>query len=169
MAMVYIGFHISGAHYNPAVSFAMFILNRMHLHEMLKYIGAQIVGALPALGLFTIISDVLFSPEIRFDYPLIVSTGMETLLTFVLILVILTIVLLDRYKSNTHGIVMGLTLMAIVSIGGIFNPAVAVASIIVNVVGDGIFVGLYPVVVYIIGPCIASIVAAHSFRFLNEK
>jgi aquaporin Z len=170
MAMVYIGFHISGGHFNPAVSLGVFLRNKLSIHDMFMYMGSQLVGALCALGLFIVVTDVVFAPEIALDMPLALSVSMEALFTFVLVLVVLTIALLDRYRNHAiQGIVMGLTLMAIASIGGIFNPAIALAAIITNMVKDGMFVGLYPAMIYVVGPLLGSVAAAYAFGFLNEQ
>ncbi|MGH8574806.1 MAG: aquaporin, partial [Gammaproteobacteria bacterium] len=48
MVMVYAGAHISGAHYNPAVSLAAFVRGRIGAVDMLAYWAAQFVGALLA-------------------------------------------------------------------------------------------------------------------------
>ena len=44
-AMIYIGAHISGAHYNPGITFAFFILKKIKLKKALSYMLSQIVGA----------------------------------------------------------------------------------------------------------------------------
>jgi glycerol uptake facilitator-like aquaporin len=169
MAMIYIGYHISGAHYNPAVSLAVFLRNRISLHDMFMYMASQVVGALLALGLFTFLYDTVFSPEVPLDMPLIFPLGMEALLTFVLVLVVLTVCLLERYRTHAiQGVVVGLTLIAIASIGGIFNPAVALAALVLNMVKDGSFVGLYPIAIYLVGPLLGGFAASHVYAFLNE-
>ena len=43
--LVYMGAHISGAHYNPAVSLAMFIKKEISGVDFFRYIIAQIFGA----------------------------------------------------------------------------------------------------------------------------
>ena len=48
---IYLGGAISGGHFNPAVSVAMAIGNKISINELIPYIGAQIVGALVALQL----------------------------------------------------------------------------------------------------------------------
>ena len=45
MAMVYMGGHISGAHYNPAVSFGAFLRRRIGVVQMLAYWAVQLIGA----------------------------------------------------------------------------------------------------------------------------
>ena len=48
---IYLGGAISGGHFNPAVSVAMAIGNKISLKELLPYVGAQVVGGLVALQL----------------------------------------------------------------------------------------------------------------------
>lgn len=169
MAVIYLGFHISGAHYNPAVSFALFLRNRLALEEFFMYVVAQIAGALIALGLFGVITDVIFTPEIPTEMPLALSTSMEALLSFVLIFTILTVALLDRYKGQAiQGVIMGLTLIAVASIGGIFNPAIALTAMVINFIKDGAFIGLYPAVIYLVGPLLGGGLAAYAYGFFNE-
>ena len=49
MAMIYVGGHVSGAHFNPAISFACFVQKRLKLADMGMYIAAQSLGACLAL------------------------------------------------------------------------------------------------------------------------
>jgi aquaporin Z len=48
---IYLGGTISGGHFNPAVSVAMALGNKISMNELLPYVGAQVVGALVALQL----------------------------------------------------------------------------------------------------------------------
>jgi len=58
MTMIFAGGHISGAHYNPAVTLAVFLRGRLDVKEVGPYMGAQLVGALAAAGLSRFIIDV---------------------------------------------------------------------------------------------------------------
>ena len=49
MVMVYMGGHISGAHYNPAVSIAMIIRGLLSVKEAINYILSQLSGAILAV------------------------------------------------------------------------------------------------------------------------
>ncbi len=170
MAMIYVGAHISGAHYNPAVSFAVFMRNKLSMEDMLMYMGSQIVGALLAIWFFGVITETVFSPEVPTEIPMGFSVGMEALLTFVLCITILSVFMLDRYKNHViQGVVVGLTLMAIVSIGGIFNPAIAFAAMVCNMMKNGAFVGMSPALIYIVGPLLGGAAAAIGYGFFNDK
>ena len=48
MVMVYAGGHLSGAHYNPGVTFAFALARHFPPHEALAYVGAQLLGAVLA-------------------------------------------------------------------------------------------------------------------------
>src|SRR6202790_4707024 len=50
MVMIYAGGHVSGGHYNPAVTLAVAIRGRMAASEVPGYFLAQIIGALMAAG-----------------------------------------------------------------------------------------------------------------------
>ncbi len=45
LTVIYLGGDISGAHYNPAVTFAMFMDNKIPMYLGLSYIVAQLIGA----------------------------------------------------------------------------------------------------------------------------
>jgi aquaporin Z len=51
MVMIYAGGHISGAHYNPAVSLGLWTAGKLPSSELIKYWISQIIGALVAAGL----------------------------------------------------------------------------------------------------------------------
>src|SRR6187399_3216646 len=48
MVMIYAGGHISGAHYNPAVTLAVLIRNRISTMDALIYMGSQVLGGVVA-------------------------------------------------------------------------------------------------------------------------
>src|SRR5438876_6385650 len=48
MVMVYLGGHVSGAHYNPAVSLAVYLRGKLSMNDFLVYVGVQLAGAVAA-------------------------------------------------------------------------------------------------------------------------
>jgi glycerol uptake facilitator-like aquaporin len=47
-AMIYMGGNISGAHYNPAVSLALYVRKKLSIKRLLGYIGVQVLAAITA-------------------------------------------------------------------------------------------------------------------------
>ena len=128
--LVYMGAHISGAHYNPVVTLAMYINDKIDLKESGKYIASQLIGSVVAvytmIGLgqdsFSVVSK---TTEIQSFFVA------EILFTFLLVFVILNVALNESLKGNQfYGLAIGLTVTAgAFSVGGIsgavFNPAVS--------------------------------------------
>ena len=62
--IIYIGYHFSGAHYNPAVTFCIYLMKKISLKESFFYICSQLFGSLSASYLKFLVSGILIS---RFD------------------------------------------------------------------------------------------------------
>jgi aquaporin Z len=60
LAVIYFGASTSGAHFNPAVSFAMFMKNKMDMQLLVTYVLAQLIGATLAVKF----NNVLFAPKL---------------------------------------------------------------------------------------------------------
>lgn len=170
MAMIYVGGHVSGGHFNPAVSFAMFLEKRLSTHSLLHYWAAQSIGACIALCVFMGITSNMFVPEMAPGASVLLAAGIEAMFTMVFCWVILNMALDQRYKqASLQGIVIGLTLMAVAFIGGLFNPAVAVGSLVCNVVKNGVMADMPTVVVYVVGPLVGSFVASFLFNCFKSN
>ncbi len=131
MVMVYAGGHVSGAHYNPAVTVAVFLRGRCAASDVLPYWIAQLAGALAAafiLRSFTVEDPVTFHPRVLAGFVA------EFLMTFALVYVVLNVATAKATSGNSYfGLAIGFTVLAgafavgHVS-GGAFNPAVAVGA-----------------------------------------
>lgn len=169
MAMIYIGGHISGAHFNPAITFACFVQNRFKLEEAAKYIVAQTLGALLALCFFMMITNNSFTLDMVPGSPLLAPMAIEALLTLVLCWVYLVMNYENRYKNSMiPGFVIGLTLMAIVSAGSLFNPGVAMGSMLCSLIKDGMCGGMGTVLVYVVAPLIGGCAASYMFNYFRS-
>lgn len=62
MVMVYMGGHVSGGHYNPAVSFAVWMRGKLATGEVAPYLIAQIAGAIAASLVVQVITGRTFAP-----------------------------------------------------------------------------------------------------------
>ncbi len=173
MVMVYMGGHISGAHYNPAVTIAVYLRGAMEKRDILPYIGAQLLGAWLAASAVHLITGETFAPAPGADYGAIQALLSEIIVTFALVLVILNVATSKATEGNSYyGLAIGFTVMAgAYSVGDIsgaaFNPAVGAGPIIVDALaGDGSFSNLW---IYIVGPVLGSLGAIPVFRMQNPE
>jgi len=166
MAMIYAGGHISGAHYNPAVSLGVLLRGRLSAAELAPYWIAQVAGASAAAGVVIFLRGSAAAPTITQPGPAFVA---ELAFTFALVYVVLNVATAKRTSGNSYfGLAIGFTVLAgafaVGSISGaLFNPAVAVAAMIV---------GLLPahmIWLYVIAELLGGTLAAFVFRFLNPE
>ncbi|MGB8366788.1 MAG: aquaporin [Candidatus Babeliales bacterium] len=170
VGLMYIGAHVSGGHYNPAVSLAAYVREKIDLNEMFWYMVVQVVGALLGLWLFALITNDSYQPDVAPGIPIWVAVLVEGLLTVVYCLVWLTVLTTDRFKSTmVYGFATGLTLLGIVTIGGLFNPAIAFATMIVAMGKSGAFATGNNLFIYVISPLVGGVLAAWFVHYLNEK
>lgn len=135
MIMVYAGGHISGAHYNPAVSLAVFLRGKATSRDMFTYWGAQVAGALAAAGVASLfVPAPLTTPELPIGPALLA----EALFTFALAYVVLNVATARGNEGNSYyGLAIGFTVMvaafAIGPISGaVLNPAVAIGVVLLG-------------------------------------
>jgi aquaporin Z len=168
MVMVYMGGHVSGGHYNPAVTLAVFLRGRLAAREVLPYMVAQVVGALAAsLVVYTILGQT-FAPAPAEDASPFGALMVEILYTTALCLVVLNVATSPRTAGNSYfGLAIGFTVVvgafagASVS-GGAFNPAVGIGPTMVDtLIGGG---GLSHLWLYLVGPLLGGVIAAGVFR-----
>tara|TARA_Y100000590_G_scaffold24253_2_gene27597 strand:- start:8538 stop:9182 length:645 start_codon:yes stop_codon:yes gene_type:complete len=167
MAMVYMGGHISGAHYNPAVSVAALIGGKMDRRDLFPYIVAQLVGAMLASFSVLIILGQTFVPSPGVDAGILSVLMSEIFFAFAVVLVVLNVAMNDATAGNSfYGAAIGFVVMAgIFAVGdvsgGVFNPAVGVGFILIDAfVAGGSLDNLW---VYIVGPIIGGLVAVKAF------
>ncbi len=171
MVMVYMGGHISGAHYNPAVTLAVWMRGKLNASQVPGYVVAQILGAIAAALIYYLIKGSTFSPSPGAGVLPWKATLLELLFTFALCSVVLTVATTKKLEGNyIYGLAIGFTLltsaMSIGSIsGGVLNPAVAIGPMIVKTLMDGNAFG--PILIYIIGPLLGGAFAARIYLYLN--
>ncbi len=165
MAMIYIGGHMSGGHYNPAVSLVMFLEKTISLHGLLRYWLAQSAGATLALFLFMMTTNNMFVPEMAPGTSTFSAMLLEALFTMVFCWVCLVMVVGNRFRGTSlQGLIIGLTFISIAFVGGLFNPAVAVGSFVCNMLKIGVMGDMPSVMVYVAGPLIGSFAASYMFN-----
>jgi aquaporin Z len=156
MIMVYMGGHISGGHYNPAVTLAVMMRGGMQSRDVLPYWIAQIIGALLAALAVRVILGSTFAPAPSEGASVIAVLMVEILYTFALALVVLNVATAPATAGNSYyGLAIGFTIVVAAFAGGsisggAFNPAVGTGPILVNALaGGGTVANLW---YYIVGP-----------------
>lgn len=133
MVMVYFGGHLSGGHYNPAVTLAVWARGRLSVMQIMPYWLSQIGGAFLAALTFFFLRGETFAP-----HPTVApwaAVVAEALYTFALCSVVLAVATTDKLKGNQiYGLAIGFTVLVGVSsigsmTGAALNPAVATGPI----------------------------------------
>ena len=165
MIMVYAGGHVSGGHYNPAVTLAVWLRGRCASADVPGYWVAQIAGAFAAssLALYLKDSPALTPAEIKI-MPAFLA---ELVGTFALAYVVLNTATAKATAGNSnYGLAIGFTVMVMAfALGGIsggaFNPAVAVGITDMHIEKTA---NLW---LYLFGDLAGGALAALVFRFVN--
>jgi len=173
MVMVYMGGHISGAHYNPAVSLACAIRKKLPWSEVPPYLAAQLTGAVAAALTVRGILGQTFTIAPAEGVSANASIAIEALYTFALTLVVLNVATIQKTKGNSfYGLAIGFTIVVGAYAGGplsggAFNPGVGFGPILVHsMFGDGTLGDLW---IYIVGPLIGAAAAAGVFGIQGEE
>ena len=170
MVMVYAGGHISGGHYNPAVSLAACVRGALDKSQLLPYMVAQVIGgalAVLVLKLAVGAEAVTFEPSTFALKGLLIA---EFLFTFALCYVVLQTATTKNNAGNSYyGLAIGFTvLVGALTVGGAlcagaFNPAVAVSVGIANMLTWKL-VGFT-----VLGNLLAGACAALTFKFVYTE
>lgn len=165
MVMVFAGGHISGAHYNPAVTLAVFLRGKCPASDVIPYVIAQVVGALAAAAAVTYLRGAGDPFAVGDVGQAIVA---EILFTFALVYVVLNVATADGTAGNSfYGLAIGFTVMAgAFAVGdvsnGVFNPAVAVGLSAMKLAQWG------DIWIYLVANLGAAVLATVVFRIVNE-
>jgi aquaporin Z len=164
MVMVFAGGHISGGHFNPAVTLGVWLRGRTKTADVAPYMIAQVIGAVIA----AITAQYLVGGEATpadLDVPRALLA--EFLFTFALVFVVLNVATAKACQNNFYyGLAIGFTVLtgafAVGHIsGGAFNPAVAVGISIMNLAAWA------DIWIYLVSNFAAGAAAAFVFRLLN--
>ncbi len=165
MVMIYAGGHISGGHYNPAVTLAVWMRGRCSGNDVPGYMISQFTGGIiAAFAVFLIKGDVPVEAAVIAPIPSMLA---EFLFTFALCFVVLNVATSKNTSGNSYfGLAIGFTVLvgayAVGSIsGGAFNPAVAVGIITMGLID------ISSIWIFLIANFLGGIVAAIAFNALN--
>jgi aquaporin Z len=171
LMVIYAGGHLSGGHYNPAVTLSALIRHRMGLRDALAYWLSQIgAGLIAALLVRTVIDPTQTAATARMTLggsTLLAAFVVELLFTFALAYVVLNVATSKDHPTNSfYGLAIGFTVLAgAVAVGGIsggaFNPAVTFAGAVMHIFA-------WPTLwVYLVAQVIAGAAAGLTFLALN--
>jgi len=165
MVMVFAGGHISGAHYNPAITLGVWLRGKCETKDVAPYMIFQIIGSvLAALAVKYLKAGADVSPMNLATLPALLA---EFLFTFALVFVVLNTATAKGTAGNSfYGLAIGFTVMsgafAVGSIsGGAFNPAVAIG---ISVMGLTAWANIW---IYLVAEFLGGAVAAMLFKMLN--
>lgn len=138
MVMVYAGGHISGGHYNPAVTLGVWLRGKCASGDVPGYMAAQVVGAVVAS---VIALSLKGNPNLTAKMvPTVPSLIAEFLGTFALVWVVLNTATAKGTSGNSnYGLAIGFTVLTMAfAVGGIsggaFNPAVAIGATMMHLI-----------------------------------
>jgi aquaporin Z len=168
MVMIYAGGHISGGHYNPAVTLAVLARGRIGLPDAVGYWISQLAGGLiAAVAARAIVNPAHVNKLTLSGHALIAAGVVELLFTFALGYVVVNVATSSSHPDNSfYGLAIGFTVVAggfavgRIS-GGAFNPAVAVGA---SVMGLFAWSTLW---LYLLTQLVGGGVAGFVFRTLN--
>ena len=176
VALIYSFAHVSGAHFNPAVSIAFALMGEFDRAKVLPYIAAQVLGAILAsyslyLLLFENIDTMAQAAYLGATLPsgsVVQSFGFELILTFILMLVISASAVHGKAIKDFAGIAIGFTvgleaMFAGPITGASMNPARSIGPALVS--GNMEHLWLY-VVATILGAALAALVFT---QFIHSK
>jgi len=174
MVMIFLGGHISGGHYNPAVTLGVRLSMRHKITTLdtVLYIIIQLIaGFVAALVSYGLDFERTFAPAPASPSQSFKALCVEFLYTFALISVVLNVTTTKSQDGNSFfGLAIGFTVLAgAITVGDIsgaaFNPSVATGPIIVKaMIGKATVQYLW---IYWLGPFSASLAAAFVFRLTN--
>lgn len=165
MVMIYAGGHVSGAHYNPAVTLAVFLRGKCPAKDVPGYMIAQVLGAVAAAAIVLFLKK---NPPVEAGQPDVVRALVaEFLFTFALCYVVLNVATSKKTADNSnYGLAIGFTVLAGAFAvgpisGGVFNPAVAVG---ITMLGLSSAANIW---IFLVGNFAGAAVAATVFKLIN--
>jgi len=165
MVMIFAGGHISGAHFNPAVTLGVWLRGKCEAKDVAPYMIFQIIGAtLAAFAVKSLKGATAVTPLQPAIVPALLA---EFLFTFALVYVVLNTATAKGTSGNSfYGLAIGFTVMvgafSVGNIsGGAFNPAVAVG---ISIMGLSSWANIW---IYLVADFTGGVAAAGIFKALN--
>jgi aquaporin Z len=165
MVMIFAGGHVSGGHFNPAVTLGVWLRGKCEAKDVAPYMIFQIIGAvLAAFAVKFLKGGTVVTPLQPATAPALLA---EFLFTFALVYVVLNAATAKGTSGNSfYGLAIGFTvLVGAFSVGnisgGAFNPAVAVG---ISVMGLSSWSNIW---IYLVADFVGGAAAAAAFKAVN--
>src|SRR5690606_10694606 len=193
MVMVYAGGHVSGGHYNPAVSLGAALRGALPTSQLLPYWVAQLLGAVLGALVARGAAGGPFTVAPGPDPGTFAALAVETLFTFALVTAVPASATAAAAQGNPfYGLATGGPVAAAASAGGAlcgaprhpaggvvaaaaaggaisggaFNPAVGVGAVLVDAFAGGAAGHVW---LYVVGPLLGGALAAAVFSYLHPE
>ena len=169
MVMIFAGGHISGGHFNPAVTLAVWLRGKCPISDVVGYVGAQVVAGFVAAFLVLFMKGNPQVTAMEFPRGPVVPLLAEFLGTFALAYVVLNVATATANSNNSfYGLAIGFTVLANAFAlggysGGAFNPAVAVG---ITTMGLNLVSNIW---IHLVAELAGGAVAAVVFRFVSPE
>jgi aquaporin Z len=167
--MVYAGGHISGGHYNPAVTLGVLIRGKVTMSDAVGYWIIQLAAGVVAAAVVMAMKPAMPVEALNGDLDIVPALLAEFLFTFALVYVVLNVATAKATEGNSYfGLAIGFTVMvgayAVGPIsGGAFNPAVMLGGMIMNIFAWG------NIWIYVVATLAGGAAAALVFRYLQPE
>ena len=167
LAMIYALGHISAAHFNPAVTLGFAVAGRFPWRYVLPYWAAELAGGITAAAVVALMFGGGYGANVPAAGSFARAVSMEAVLTFFLMLVIISVATDKRVNGAVPGLAIGLTVVFDVLIGGpitggSMNPA--------RSLGPALFAGGSAIAnywIYVMGPSLGAVVASRLYEIIR--
>ena len=174
--MVYTFGHVSGAHFNPAVTISMLVTKRINIKDGIAYIIFQIIGAIAAAASFkAILPDIgakinygtQAGPSALLHNNAMSGVAVEAILTFFLVTVIFMTAVHKKAAAGMYGLAIGgmiflIHLVGVPLTGASVNPA--------RTFGPAIISGYWNYDwMYWVGPILGAVIAGLVMNYIFVK
>jgi aquaporin Z len=168
-AMVFAGGHISGGHYNPAVSLAAYVRGKLAVMDLAYYMVAQLLAGIAAAAVARYVATGKVAQFTLAGADVPRAFIVELLFTFALAYVVLNVATSKDHPNNSfYGLAIGFTVMAgAIAVGGIsggaFNPAVGLGAVVAGLASVSV------IWIYVVATLAGGAAAGFAFKALNPN